>query len=145
MRPPLVALALIGMILAGGCARFPDGARQDVRKDVRVGDRTLSMLLAGPEGMRGMSSFDGADGMLFDFAQEVDPTAVTFVMDGVAFPLDIAWFDARGALIGWTTMTTCMAEPCPRHEAPGPYRWAVEAPAGTLAELSDAARLVVVD
>lgn len=141
MGQRLISILLIGAILAGGCASFPDGAR----RDVRVGDRTLSMLLAGPDGMRGKSSFDAADGMLFDFDREVDPTAVAFVMDGVAFPLDIAWFDARGALVGSTTMTTCSAKPCPRYEAPGPYRWAIEAPAGFLADLSDAARLEIGD
>ena len=137
----LVTLVLIGTILAAGCTRFPDGAR----RQVRVNDRTLSVLLAGPDGMRGLSSFEGADGMLFDLAREVDPTAVSFVMDGVASPLDIAWFDARGTLVGSTTMPTCTAEPCPRHEAPGPYRWAIEAPAGSLAELPSAARLEVGD
>lgn len=137
----LVALALIGTILAGGCTRFPDASR----RHARVGDRTLSMLVAGADGMRGMSSFDGADGMLFDFAREVDPTAVSFVMDGVAFPMDIAWFDARGALVGSAPMTICTAEPCPHYEAPGPYRWAIEAPAGSFADLSATARLVVGD
>ena len=137
----LVTLALIGTILAAGCARFPDGAQ----RQVRVGDRTLSMLVAGPDGMRGLSSFDGAHGMLFDFAREVEPTAISFVMDGVAFPLDIAWFDERGTLVGSTTMTTCTAKPCPRYEAPFPFRWAIEAPAGSLAELSAAARLEVSD
>jgi uncharacterized membrane protein (UPF0127 family) len=64
-------------------------------------------------------------------------------MDGVAMPLDIAWFDGDGVLIGTAEMTPCPAEPCPRYTAPGPYRWALEAPPGAFGDLSPGARLEV--
>ena len=88
--------------------------------------------MAPPDGMRDRPDFGAADGMLFDLGVVVEPTAVAFVMDRVAFPLDIAWFDGEGVLVGTATMPICPAVPCPLHRAPGPYRWAIEAPAGTL-------------
>jgi uncharacterized membrane protein (UPF0127 family) len=91
--------------------------------------------------MRGRAGFDGADGMLFDHGAEVDPEAIVYVMDGVAFPLDIAWFDGDGLLVGIASMATCPAEPCPHYASPGPFRWAVEAPVGAFTDLPPAARL----
>ncbi len=97
-------------------------------RTVQLAGESWSVLVAPPDGMRGRTGFGKADGMLFDLGEVVEPTAVVFVMDGVAFPLDIAWFDGDGDLIGTATMPVCPATPCPLHQAPGPYRWAIEAP-----------------
>lgn len=110
-------------------------------RTVTIGGEPWTVLVAPPDGMRARPDFAGADGMLFDLGAVVQPTAVAFVMDGVAFPLDIAWFDGDGVLIGIATMPTCPGSPCPLHRAPGPYRWAIEAPASDLAELAAGDRL----
>jgi uncharacterized membrane protein (UPF0127 family) len=127
--------ALVLALVVAGCAGSAD------RTQVELGGERWDVLLAGPEGMRGLADLDGADGMLFDFDQDVRPDAVVFVMDGVAFPLDIAWFGADGRLIGTASMPVCPAEPCPRHAAPGPFRWAIEALVGAFDELPADARL----
>ena len=140
MSRSLVALALLVALASGACGeRYPDSAR----REVRLGDRMWTALLADRDGMRGMADFDGADGMLFDFDQDIDPTAVVFVMDGVAFPLDIAWFTDSGELVGTASMAVCPAKPCPTYAAPGPYRWAVEAPPGAFAGVAPSDRLDV--
>lgn len=140
MSRSLVALALLVALASGACGeRYPDSAR----REVRLGDRMWTALLADRDGMRGMADFDGADGMLFDFDQDIDPTAVVFVMDGVAFPLDIAWFTDSGELVGTASMAVCPAKPCPTYAAPGPFRWAIEAPPGAFADLRETDRLVV--
>ena len=125
------------MVIVVGCGRYPASSR----RDVRIGDRTWTMLLADRDGMRRMESFEGADGMLFDFDQDVDPAAVAFVMDGVLFPLDIAWFSEAGDLVGVQTMAVCPAKPCPTYAPDARYRWAVEAPAGALSGLAPTDRL----
>ena len=134
-----LGLVAIVTVLAGCFAPSPTAGRWQVRID----EEPWEVLLARADGMRGLADFDGADGMLFDFDQDIRPNAVFFVMDGVAFPLDIAWFRDDGALVGTASMPVCPAEPCPRHAAPDRFRWAIEAPVGTFADLAPDARLVV--
>jgi len=111
------------------------------RTTVHLGDDPWTVLLAGPDGMRRLPDFDGADGMLFDFGKEVEPSAVAFIMDGVAFPLDIAWFGAGGEPLGRATMAICPAQPCPTYAPDAPYRWAIEAPVGAFAAVDPEAGL----
>lgn len=123
--------AVLAVVLAvAGCSGSMD------RIPVELGGERLEVLLAGPDGMRGLAGFDGADGMLFDLDQDVRPDAVVFVMDGVAFPLDIAWFRDDGRLVGTASMPVCPAQPCPQHAAPDAFRWAIEAPVGAFADLA---------
>jgi uncharacterized membrane protein (UPF0127 family) len=139
-RLPALALGLAaGLLLTGaGC----DSASPDTTQ-IRLDGRTLTVLVAGPDGMRGRT-FDGADAMLFAWPEEQDPDAVGFVMDGVTMPLDIAFFDGTGHWSGTTRMEPCLAAPCPRYVAPEPFRWALEAPADAfLTGLSADARLEV--
>jgi uncharacterized membrane protein (UPF0127 family) len=129
--------ALVIALVVAGCSGSPD------RTQIELGGESWDVILAGRDGMRGLADFDGADGMLFEFDQEVRPDEVVFVMDGVAFPLDIAWFGSDGSLVGTASMPTCPAEPCPRHAAPDRFRWAIEAPAGAFDDLPGDARLEV--
>jgi uncharacterized membrane protein (UPF0127 family) len=150
----IVALVAV-MLLSIACRAEPTpasaSASASARTSASTSDRTTvhlggdpwTVLLAGPDGMRGLPDFDGADGMLFDFREAVDPSAVVFVMDGVAFPLDIAWFGVDGEPVGMTTMAVCPAKPCPTYAADAPYRWAIEAPVGAFAGLDPDARLGV--
>ena len=113
------------------------------RVTVHLGDTPWDVLVAGPDGMRHQADFAGADGMLFDLGRVVGPTAVGFVMDGVTIPLAIAWFDGDGLLVGTATMAPCDASPCPITQAPGRYRWAIEAPVGAFDDVSPDTRLRV--
>lgn len=122
----------------GGFVPAPEGA-----VTVQLDGAPLTVLVGGPDGMRGRTDFGGADGMLFDHGGAIDPGSVAWVMDGVPIPLDIAWFDAEGRFVGRTTMQPCAAEPCPQHRPDVPYRWALEAPTGAFDGLSAASRLDV--
>lgn len=134
------ALAILVLTLVAGCV---PGISDDARHVVRIGDTDWTLLLAGRDGMRHRDGFDGADGMLFDFDQDVDPGSVVFVMDGVRFPLDIAWFTDAGELVGTASMALCLEEPCPTYAAPGRYRWAIEAPPGAFLDLDPGDRLEI--
>ncbi len=132
--------SILVLILAAGCVPGHPG---DDRRIVRIGDTEWTVLVAGDDGMRGRDGFDGADGMLFDLGEDVDPGSVVFVMDGVRFPLDIAWFSDAGALVGIASMAVCPEEPCPTYAAPGAYRWAIEAAPGAFDGLDPGDRLEI--
>lgn len=140
MRPwQAIAVAIVVAILVAGCG--PGGGA--TRTTVELAGRSWVVLLATDDGMRDRDGFDGADGMLFDLDEDVDPQSIFFVMDRVRFPLDIAWFAGDGGLVGTASMPICPAEPCPRHAAPAPFRWAIEAPVGAFTALPPDARLAV--
>ncbi len=101
---------------------------------VLAGER-LELLIGNDDGMRDRLDFGAADGMLFDAGSEVDHASVAWVMDGVGFPLEIAWFDGTGRSVGRTTMATCFDGVCPLYRSPAPYRWAIEAPVGAFDDL----------
>lgn len=122
----------------GGCSPLPV-------RTVSLAGEPWTVYEGSGNGMRGLPGFGDADGMLFDMGREVQPSGVAFGMEDVGFPIDIAWFDGNGALVSSTTMATCDAAPCPLYYADGPYRWAVEAPAGAFADLRPTDRLVVED
>jgi uncharacterized membrane protein (UPF0127 family) len=136
-----VALALVA---CAAPADDPAGAPTPIARIVTIDGSPWRVLAASEDGMRGQNDFGDAQGMLFDMGAEVPPGAVAFVMDGVAVPLDIAWFAADGRLVGTARMTPCAAEPCPRYVAPGPFRWAIEAPPMAFDGLDPQARLDVV-
>jgi uncharacterized membrane protein (UPF0127 family) len=134
----LVALAALVAMVAAGCGR-PAAATTTIA----IGDQPWTVLVADRDGMRGRADFEGADGMLFDLGRDMAPGTIHFVMDGVAFPLDIAWFSDAGDLVGTTTMATCPVKPCPKYAPDASFRWAVEAPAGTFEDLDPGARIEV--
>ena len=137
-------LAVLGVLLLTllGCA---SPTATPVVREVRIGEVPWQVFEAPPDGMRGQLGFGEADGMLFDMGGVTDPNAVVFVMDNVGIPLDIAWFDADGRLLGVAEMPRCGDAACPRFRAPGPFRWAVEAPPGAFDALPEDARLDVPD
>ena len=144
-RGRVLAAAIAAWILAAAVGCSPTGTTVEPTGTtvVRLDGTPRTMLVAGPDGMRGRADFGGADGMLFDHGRAVDPTGIAWVMDGVPIALDIAWFDATGRYIGGTTMAPCPAEPCPQHRPEVPYRWAIEAPVGALAGLDPSTTLAI--
>ena len=132
------ALVLAATVALGGCSPLPV-------QHVSLGDERWTVYVRSANGMRGLPGFGDVDGMLFDMGREVDPGGAGFVMDGVGFAIDIAWFDGTGTLVGVASMVPCAAAPCPLYHATGPYRWAIEAPVGAFADLGQEDRLVVED
>lgn len=137
-RVAATTVILVAALALGGCSPLPV-------RTVSLGGEPWVVYEGSGDGMRQLPGFGDADGMLFDMGRDVPPSGVPFVMDGVGFPLDIAWFDGNGALVSTTTMDMCDAAPCPVYYADGPYRWAVEAPAGAFADLQPTDRLSVGD
>jgi uncharacterized membrane protein (UPF0127 family) len=86
------------------------------------------------QGLRGVADLGGLDGMLFSFPE--DSTAA-FTMRGTLIPLDIAFFTAGGTLVDRLEMVPCNADPCPSYRASGPYRYALETPAGGFEGIED--------
>lgn len=81
-------------------------------------------------GLMGVVDLGGHRGMLFVFPED---TTASFWMKGTPLPLDVAFFAADGSLVGVVAMAPCTADPCPAYRAPGPYRFALEVPAGGFA------------
>jgi uncharacterized membrane protein (UPF0127 family) len=135
-----MTLVMAATLALGACS---PAATSLGTRTVSLGGETWTVYEGTGAGMRGLPGFGGADGMLFDMGREVDPAGVAFTMEGVGFPIDIAWFDAAGSLVSIASMVPCEAVPCPLYRADGPYRWAVEAPVGGFADLVPADRLVV--
>jgi uncharacterized membrane protein (UPF0127 family) len=94
------------------------------------------------QGLMGVTDLDGLDGMLFVFQADSD---VGFWMKDTLIPLDIAFFGDGGGFVDLLTMQPCTADPCPTYEAAGPYRYALEAPAGDLSFVDGTMALIVED
>lgn len=104
---------------------------------VRVGETALLVAVADEpgersQGLMGVEDLGQVEGMLFVFPRE---TTGGFWMKDTIIPLDIAFFSEDGSLVEVLTMPPCQADPCPSYSPQGQYLWALEAPAGALAEL----------
>jgi len=104
------------------------GAALTLDLDVRV----AADAEARAQGLAGVAELPEGTGMLFLF--EAD-TTTGFWMRDTLVPLDLAFLDAQGRVVGVATMTPCPADPCPITAPPGPYRAALEAAAGVLSGL----------
>lgn len=140
--PVAMPLVMAATLVLGGCSPAPSPLPV---RTVSLGGEPWTVYVGTGDGMRGLPGFGDVDGMLFDLGRPVDPTGIAFTMEGIGYPIDIAWFDADGALVSVASMAPCDAVPCPLYRAEGPYRWAVEAPVGGFAGLGPADRLVVDD
>jgi len=94
-----------------------------------------------PQGLSGVEVLEPLDGMLFVF-----PTVAerTFWMQGMLFPLDVAFFDADGFLVNVVAMDTCLDGDCPSYPSDGLAQYALETPQGSLGELPADTRLVII-
>ncbi len=121
--------------------------KEEVLIEVPNGDPVRITVLRADEGYERWVGFRGfpADllsgfpGILFVFAEEEERR---FTMATVLFDLDVAFFDKEGDLVGVATMTANRED---LYTADGPFKYAIELPAGTLSDLSigEGARLLV--
>ena len=79
------------------------------------------------QGLMLVTGLGELEGMLFVWE---DDTTTPFWMKDTLLPLDIAFFAADGTLVDLLSMEPCPADPCPYYDPAGPYRYALEAPAG---------------
>jgi uncharacterized membrane protein (UPF0127 family) len=86
------------------------------------------------QGLMGVTSLGGADGMLFRFG--ADQTG-TFWMKDTVVPLSIAFFAASGMLVSTADMAPCPSSEstCPVYGAAAPYTDALEVPQAGLGRL----------
>lgn len=92
-------------------------------------------------GLMGRTDLGGYDGMLFAFPAD---TTTRFFMRATPLALSIAWFDAGGRYLAATDMEPCDDRPdCPDYPPPGPYRYALEVPQGSLPALGVGPRSVL--
>ncbi len=82
-------------------------------------------------GLMGVTDLGGYDGMVFRFP---DDTVGAFWMKDTLLPLSIAYLDADGAVVDALVMEPCPPDTavCPTYPPSGPYRTALEVPAGDL-------------
>jgi uncharacterized membrane protein (UPF0127 family) len=94
-------------------------------------------LLASTESQRVQGLMDVRDlkgyaGMLFRFSSD---SQAGFHMRNTPMPLSIAWFNREGGFVGSADMAPCDTKATPQcqvYSAAGPYRYALEVPAGQL-------------
>lgn len=122
------------------------GSLQGLRlTTVAVGALELDVAVAETAGQRatgltGVDDLGALGGLLFVFPNAVE---TRFTMRDVPIALDIAFIDADGMVLAVVPMSVCEEDPCPSYASPGPYRWAVETPAGGLAGVVPGDRLAI--
>lgn len=135
--------ALLAKAVGAGAQGVPAALRSLGLADLRLGSTAYIVAVAdSPDewarGLVGVDDLGPIDGLLFAFPE---PVEAPFFMRGATIPLDIAFLAEDGRCLSVQTMPLCAADPCPTYQAPAPYRWALEAPAGELAGVSVGARM----
>jgi uncharacterized membrane protein (UPF0127 family) len=92
------------------------------------------------QGLMGVEDLGSLAGMLFVYESDSEGG---FWMKDTIIPLDIAFFAADGSLVSLLRMEPCHSDPCPLYYPGAAYRFALETPAGDLADLGSDATLVV--
>jgi uncharacterized membrane protein (UPF0127 family) len=81
------------------------------------------------QGLMNVEDLGDLDGMLFVFAAD---SSGGFWMKDTLIPLDIAFFAADGVYVDGFVMEPCTTDDCPTYRPRGPYRYALEMPAGDM-------------
>jgi uncharacterized membrane protein (UPF0127 family) len=117
-------------------------------KQVQVGDRDLTLAIADSpslrqQGLQRVADLEDLDGMLFFWRHDGD----AFWMKDTVIPLDIVWFNEDGTYKGRASMVPCTEDPCATYQpADGlDFRYAIEAPPGTLDWVADSTVIVYTD
>src|ERR687890_2297882 len=113
----------------------PGGAARTVGYRLEAaGGRPMTVRLevaadpaARARGLMGRTEVPEGTGMVFLYPRDV---AEAYWMKNTLVPLSIAFVAADGRVVSVAEMTPCTADPCPSYPPAGPYRYAVELPAG---------------
>lgn len=102
--------------------------------EIEIDGEVLVVALADDRGLRarglmGVEDLGDLAGMLFSWGE---PTASVFTMKDTLIPLDIAFLDRDGVVLGVLEMTPCDATPCPNYAIDPVYWHALESPLGSL-------------
>jgi uncharacterized protein len=81
-------------------------------------------------GLSGRTSVPPGTGMVFLYPED---TTGGFWMKDTLVPLSIAFVSSSGRVVSVSEMVPCRADPCEVYSPAGPYRYAVELPAGAFA------------
>ena len=124
----------VALLLAACGSDDPVGLDGFDSATITIDEQQLAVAIADTpalrsRGLMGVTDLGGLDGMLFVFEESIDGG---FWMKDTLIALDIAFFDADGAFVDRFTMEPCTGDPCPVYRSSGSYRYAVEAPAGSL-------------
>ena len=114
------------------------GAAVTVRLEVAADPATRA------RGLMGRRRVPEGTGMVFLYPRDVTES---FWMKNTLVPLSIAFVAADGRVVSVEEMTPCRTDPCPSWAPAGPYRYAVELPAGAFADagIGPGAKVVPVD
>ncbi len=82
-------------------------------------------------GLMGRTVLPEGTGMLFTFESEQQ---LSFWMKNTLIPLDIVYFDAEGNFVSAATMEPCTQDPCRTYLSATFALYALELPAGTVAD-----------
>lgn len=143
IRTPVLVVVLAALAACGGgspelaapASPFAVGGLQ--RAELSIGrpeklKLDVELALSPGEqarGLMGVEQMPDGYGMVFLWDS---PGVRSFYMKDTLIPLDIAWWDAGGAVVDIQTMTPCTAEPCPMYPPGAPHVAAVEVNAGLL-------------
>ena len=116
---------------AGGLDGFP-------REEILVSGQPWLVAIADDatrraQGLMGVEDLGALRGVLFVFPED---TTSGFWMKDTPLALDIAFFAADGSPVGLLSMAPCPGEDCPVYRPAGPYRYALEVPAGGFSGLA---------
>lgn len=124
--PAAGTLANPALALPTGTLTISRSGTTELRLTVQIAETQASQ----DTGLMGVRSMPDTAGMAFLFGAV---TTVPFWMEDTLIPLDIAFWNPNGTIVGTQAMTPCTATPCTLYYAKGPYLGAVEMNAGLLA------------
>ncbi|MCJ7781048.1 MAG: DUF192 domain-containing protein [Acidimicrobiia bacterium] len=147
LRSLLMLAVSLSLMLAACGSGDPVGVEGFETTTITIDVRELTVAVADKpalrsRGLMGVTDLGGLDGMLFVFQSD---TEGGFWMKNTLIALDIAFFDDGGGFVDRFTMEPCIEDPCPGYRPSGPYRYAVEAPAGDLDFVTEGSVLELAD
>jgi uncharacterized protein len=108
-------------------ARVPFELRRAGAEPVRVQLEVAATPAQRRVGLMNRAELADGTGMVFLFPADADGG---FWMKNTLVPLSIAFVADDGRVVSVHEMVPCRADPCPVYRPDGPYRYAVELPAG---------------